>query len=55
MLAGFRFNTFAAPQVKMQPGRAQQVITEGPYRVARHPMYAGGSMLFTGIPLLLGS
>ena len=51
----FRFNTFAAPQVKMQPGRAQVVITEGPYRVVRHPMYAGGSMLFIGAPLLLGS
>jgi protein-S-isoprenylcysteine O-methyltransferase Ste14 len=51
----FRFNTFAAPQVKVQPGRAQQVITEGPYRVVRHPMYASGSMLFIGMPLRLGS
>jgi protein-S-isoprenylcysteine O-methyltransferase Ste14 len=51
----FRFNTFAAPQVKTQPGRSQQVITDGPYRVVRHPMYAGGSMLFIGMPLLLGS
>jgi protein-S-isoprenylcysteine O-methyltransferase Ste14 len=51
----FRFNTFAAPQVKMQPGRAQVVITNGPYRVVRHPMYAGGSMMFVGAPLLLGS
>jgi protein-S-isoprenylcysteine O-methyltransferase Ste14 len=51
----FRFNTFAAPQVKIQPGRAQQVITEGPYRFVRHPMYAGGSLLFIGTPLLLGS
>jgi protein-S-isoprenylcysteine O-methyltransferase Ste14 len=49
----FSFNTFAAPQVKMQPGRAQVVITGGPYRVVRHPMYAGGSMLFIGA--LLGS
>jgi protein-S-isoprenylcysteine O-methyltransferase Ste14 len=51
----FGFNTFAAPQVKTQPGRAQQVITEGPYRVVRHPMYSGGSLLFVGMPLLLGS
>ncbi len=51
----FRFNTFAAPQVKMQSERAQRVITEGPYRVVRHPMYAGGSMMFIGAPLLLGS
>jgi protein-S-isoprenylcysteine O-methyltransferase Ste14 len=51
----FRFNTFAAPQVKLQPGRAQRVITEGPYRIVRHPMYAGGSLLFIGAPLLLGA
>ena len=51
----FRFNTFAAPQVKMQSERAQRVITQGPYRVVRHPMYAGGSLMFIGAPLLLGS
>ena len=51
----FRFNTFAAPQVKLQPERSQQVITGGPYRIVRHPMYAGAMLMFIGTPLLLGS
>ncbi len=51
----FRFNTFAAPQVRVQTARAHRVITDGPYRIVRHPMYAGGMLVFLGIPLLLGS
>jgi protein-S-isoprenylcysteine O-methyltransferase Ste14 len=51
----FRFNSFAAPQVRMQPERAHRVITEGPYRIVRHPMYVGGMLFFLGMPLLLGS
>jgi protein-S-isoprenylcysteine O-methyltransferase Ste14 len=51
----FRFNTFAAPQVRVQTARAHRVITEGPYRIVRHPMYAGGMLVLLGMPLLLGS
>ena len=51
----FRFNSFAAPQVRVQAERTQRVITEGPYRIVRHPMYAGGMLFFLGVPLLLGS
>jgi protein-S-isoprenylcysteine O-methyltransferase Ste14 len=51
----FRFNTFAVPQVRVQAERAQRVITEGPYRIVRHPIYAGGMLYFLGMPLLLGS
>ena len=51
----FRFNTFAAPQVRVQIDRQQRVITDGPYRVVRHPMYAGALLMFVGTPLLLGS
>jgi protein-S-isoprenylcysteine O-methyltransferase Ste14 len=51
----FRFNTFAAPQVRMQPDREHHVITGGPYRIVRHPMYAGALLMFIGTPLLLGS
>jgi protein-S-isoprenylcysteine O-methyltransferase Ste14 len=51
----FRFNTFAAPQVRMQTDREQRVISDGPYGVVRHPMYAGGLLMFVGMPLLLGS
>ena len=51
----FRFNSFAAPQVRIQADRGQRVITEGPYRFVRHPMYAGAIFYFLGSPLLLGS
>jgi protein-S-isoprenylcysteine O-methyltransferase Ste14 len=51
----FRFNTFAAPQIRLQMDRQQHVITDGPYRFVRHPMYAGALLMFVGTPLLLGS
>ncbi len=51
----FRFNSFAAPQIRLQRERRQHVITGGPYRIVRHPMYAGGLLMFLGTPLLLGS
>jgi protein-S-isoprenylcysteine O-methyltransferase Ste14 len=51
----FRVNTFAAPQVRIQKDRRQRVITDGPYRFIRHPMYAGALLMFVGAPLLLGS
>jgi protein-S-isoprenylcysteine O-methyltransferase Ste14 len=51
----FRANTFAAPVVKIQSNRAQRVVTSGPYRHVRHPMYAGALLYFLGAPLLLGS
>jgi protein-S-isoprenylcysteine O-methyltransferase Ste14 len=51
----FRFNTFAAPQVRVQAARAHRVVTEGPYRIVRHPMYAGSMLWLLGTPLLLGS
>jgi protein-S-isoprenylcysteine O-methyltransferase Ste14 len=51
----FRFNSFAAPQVRLQIERQQRAITDGPYRIVRHPMYAGALLMFVGTPLLLGS
>lgn len=51
----FAVNSFAAPVVKVQAARGQRVITAGPYRFIRHPMYAGAVLLFIGAPLLLGS
>jgi protein-S-isoprenylcysteine O-methyltransferase Ste14 len=50
-----RENTFAAPVVKIQKDRGQTVITTGPYRHVRHPMYAGGLIFLLGTSLLLGS
>jgi protein-S-isoprenylcysteine O-methyltransferase Ste14 len=50
-----RENSFAAPVVKIQKERAQTVITTGPYRYVRHPMYAGMIFYLLGAPLLFGS
>jgi protein-S-isoprenylcysteine O-methyltransferase Ste14 len=51
----FRENAFLSPTVRVQLERGQTVISTGPYRYVRHPMYAGGLLLFLGTPLLLGS
>lgn len=51
----FRFNTFAVPQARIQAERGQHVIDDGPYRLVRHPMYAGAVLFFLGTTLLLGS
>jgi protein-S-isoprenylcysteine O-methyltransferase Ste14 len=55
LFSALRENTFAAPVVKMQRERGQKVIFTGPYAIVRHPMYTGGTLLFIGGPLLLGS
>ncbi len=51
----FRENPYAAPVVKVQRERGQRVVSTGPYRYVRHPMYAGAILFFLGTPLLLGS
>ena len=51
----FRANSFAAPVVKLQESRGQQVASTGPYRYVRHPMYASAILYFLSVPLLLGS
>jgi protein-S-isoprenylcysteine O-methyltransferase Ste14 len=48
-------NSYAVVVVRIQRERGQHVITTGPYRFVRHPMYAGAILLFIGTPLLLGS
>jgi protein-S-isoprenylcysteine O-methyltransferase Ste14 len=50
-----RENAYAAPIVKHQSERGQVVVTSGPYRFVRHPMYAGALPLLIGMPLWLGS
>ncbi len=46
-------NTFTSATIEVAEG--QRVISTGPYSIVRHPMYAGGSLLFLGTPLALGS
>jgi len=48
-------NTFLARYVRIQEDRGQQVVTRGPYRFVRHPMYAGIIVFMLSIPLVLGS
>jgi protein-S-isoprenylcysteine O-methyltransferase Ste14 len=48
-------NPWAERSVRIQRDRAQQVVTTGPYRVVRHPMYLGVLIMETGWPLILGS
>src|SRR5262249_11674992 len=51
----FRENSYAAPVIKIQPERGHTVVTTGPYRYVRHPLYAGALLYFLGTPLQLGS
>ncbi|MGC4118109.1 MAG: isoprenylcysteine carboxylmethyltransferase family protein [Myxococcales bacterium] len=41
--------------VRIQSDREHQVVTWGPYRHVRHPMYTGMLLMFSGWPLILGS
>jgi protein-S-isoprenylcysteine O-methyltransferase Ste14 len=50
-----RTNSFAAPVVKIQKDRGQEVITTGPYAIVRHPMYFGALFYLAGTSLVLGS
>lgn len=51
----FRTNTFASGVGRIQDSREHHVVTDGPYRYVRHPMYAGVIVGFLGLPLALGS
>ncbi len=53
MLWVMKVNRFAASTIQVEPG--QRVISSGPYRVVRHPMYSGASMMLLFTPLALGS
>jgi protein-S-isoprenylcysteine O-methyltransferase Ste14 len=48
-------NTYLSRYVRIQDDRGHLVVTSGPYRFVRHPMYASNILFFPSIPLLLGS
>ena len=50
-----RENPYSSGVVRVQKERAQTVISTGPYRYVRHPMYAAACLFFLGTALLLGS
>lgn len=49
----FRENSYTSATIEI--AEKQEVITSGPYRLVRHPMYAGGTLLLLVTPLALGS
>jgi protein-S-isoprenylcysteine O-methyltransferase Ste14 len=51
----YRENAYLYPVVKIQEERGQRVVTTGPYRYVRHPMYAYSLIFFPATALLLGS
>ena len=55
MFLTFRENAYLALVVKLQEERGQSVVSTGPYRYVRHPMYASMFLFFPGSALLLGS
>jgi protein-S-isoprenylcysteine O-methyltransferase Ste14 len=48
-------NRFFSAVVRIQRDREHTVVTSGPYRLIRHPGYAGALITSLAIPLLLGS
>ena len=51
----FRENAYLSPAVRVQRDRGQVVVSTGPYRHVRHPMYAAFILYALGTTLLLGS
>jgi protein-S-isoprenylcysteine O-methyltransferase Ste14 len=48
-------NRHAETTVRIQTDRGHQVVTGGPYRFVRHPMYAGAILMYLATPLMWGS
>lgn len=48
-------NQFFAAVVRIQHDRGHKVVRDGPYRVVRHPGYAGGLYVWLATPLVLGA
>jgi protein-S-isoprenylcysteine O-methyltransferase Ste14 len=48
-------NPHAEASVRIQSDRNHTVITAGPYRLVRHPMYSGAILMYASTALILGS
>ena len=49
----FKENSFTSGTIEVAPD--QRVISTGPYRIVRHPMYSGAILMLVGVPVALGS
>jgi protein-S-isoprenylcysteine O-methyltransferase Ste14 len=49
----FRANSHAGATVDVTPG--QRVVSSGPYKFVRHPMYLGAALVLLATPFALGS
>lgn len=48
-------NRFFSSQVRIQTDRGQHVVRDGPYRIVRHPGYAGGLLSWIAGPVFFSS
>jgi protein-S-isoprenylcysteine O-methyltransferase Ste14 len=55
VLWAMRVNRFFSQGVRIQAERGHVTVTDGPYRIVRHPGYAGMLVAYLGTCLLLGS
>jgi protein-S-isoprenylcysteine O-methyltransferase Ste14 len=55
MYLTYRENPYLSSAVRIQEERGQAVVSTGPYRYVRHPLYTSALLFFLGSALLLGS
>jgi protein-S-isoprenylcysteine O-methyltransferase Ste14 len=48
-------NPYFSSVARIQEDRAQQVVTTGPYRMVRHPSYAGALLASVALPFMLST
>jgi protein-S-isoprenylcysteine O-methyltransferase Ste14 len=48
-------NAYFSARVRIQDDRGQKVVSSGPYRLVRHPAYAGVLPFTIALPVMLGS
>jgi protein-S-isoprenylcysteine O-methyltransferase Ste14 len=55
LFTAFRENSYLSPVVRIQGERGHKVVSSGPYRYVRHPMYSAILIFVVGTSLFLGS
>jgi protein-S-isoprenylcysteine O-methyltransferase Ste14 len=46
-------NEYFSAVARIQEDRGQEVVTSGPYRIVRHPSYAGSLLASLALPFML--